>query len=117
VPQRVFVAEFGGHRQRVSLAELVSLKERYGMSVAAIMRRALDLGLISPALYKRFCILSRQKGWHKKEPGAYGGRESSARFEQLVVRAAAEAVISESKGAALLNEPFVDFRERLAGVE
>ena len=117
IPQRVFVAEFGGHRQRVSLAELVSLKERYGMSVAAIMRRALDLVLISPALYKRFCITSRQKGWHKKEPGAYAGRESSARFEQLVVRAAAEAVISESKGAALLNEPFVDFRERLVGVE
>ena len=41
----------------------------------------------------------------------------SARFEQLVVRAASEAVISESKGAALLNEPFADFRERLAGVE
>lgn len=117
VPQRVFVAEFGGHRQHVSLSELVSLKERYGMSVAAIMHRALDLELITPAMHKRFCIISQKQGWRKKEPGAYAGRESSARFEQLVVRAAAEAVISESKGAALLNEPFVDFRERLAGVE
>jgi Zn-dependent peptidase ImmA (M78 family) len=117
MPQRVFVSEFGGHRRHVSLAELVSLKVRYGMSAAAIMHRALDLGLISPALHKRFCIIRSKKGWHKEEPGAYAGRESSARFEQLVVRAAAEAVISESKGAALLNEPFVDFRERLAGVE
>jgi Zn-dependent peptidase ImmA (M78 family)/DNA-binding XRE family transcriptional regulator len=117
MPQRVFIAEFGGHRQHVSLTELVSLKARYGMSIAAIMHRALDLELVTPALYKRYCILSRQKGWHKKEPGEYAGRESSARFEHLVVRAAVEAVISESKGAALLNEPFVDFRERLAGVE
>jgi Zn-dependent peptidase ImmA (M78 family)/DNA-binding XRE family transcriptional regulator len=117
MPQRVFIAEFGGHRQHVSLTELASLKARYGMSIAAIMHRALDLELITPAMFKRFCILSRQKGWRKKEPGEYAGRESSARFEQLVVRAAAEAVISESKGAALLNEPFVDFRERLAGVE
>lgn len=117
IPQRVFVAELGGHRQHVSIAELVSLKERYGISIAAIMHRALDLGLITPAIYKRYCILSRKKGWHKKEPGTYAGRESSARFEQLVVRAASEAVISESKGAALLNEPLVDFREKLAGVE
>jgi Zn-dependent peptidase ImmA (M78 family) len=87
------------------------------MSIAAIMHRALDLELITPALYKRYCIVSQKQGWRKQEPGQYAGSESSARFEQLVVRAASEAVISESKGAALLNEPFVDFRERLAGVE
>jgi Zn-dependent peptidase ImmA (M78 family) len=117
MPQRVFIAEFGGHRQHVSLAELTSLKGRYGISNAAIMHRALDLELITPAMHKRFCIISRQQGWHKDEPGRYAGSECSSRFEQLVVRAASEAVISESKGAALLNEPFVDFRDRLAGVE
>jgi hypothetical protein len=53
---------------------------------------------------------------HGKEPGVYAGRESSSRFEQLALRAASEAVISESKGASLLNEPFVDFRERLVGL-
>lgn len=117
IPQRVFISEFGGHRQRVSLNELINLKARYGMSIAAIMRRALTLGLITPALYKRFCIMSRKKGWHKQEPGDYAGRESSTRFEQLVVRAASENLITESKGAALLNEPLVSFRQRLAGVE
>lgn len=116
IPRRVFITEFGGHRQRVSLEELANVKARYGMSIAAIMRRALNLELITPALYERFCIVSRKEGWHKKEPGEYAGRESSSRFEQLVVRAASEAVISESKGASLLNEPFVDFRERLVGV-
>ena len=47
-------------------------------------------------------------------PNPAGLRQSL--FEQLVVRAASEAVISESKGAALLNEPLMDFRERLLGV-
>jgi Zn-dependent peptidase ImmA (M78 family)/DNA-binding XRE family transcriptional regulator len=117
IPRRVFITEFGGHRQHVSLAELANVKARYGMSIAAIMRRSLNLELITPALYERFCITSRKEGWHRKEPGEYGGRESSTRFEQLVVRAASEAVISESKGASLLNEPFVNFRERLVGVE
>ena len=117
IPRRVFIGEFGGHRQRVSLKELESIKARYGMSVAAVMRRALDLELITHSLYQRFCIISRKNGWHKKEPGDYAGTESSTRFEQLVIRAASEEVISESKGASLLNEPFVDFRNRLVGVE
>jgi Zn-dependent peptidase ImmA (M78 family) len=116
IPRRVFIAEFGGHRQRVSLEELASIKARYGMSVAAIMHRARDLELITQALYERFCITGRKQGWHKHEPGEYSGRELSSRFEQLVVRAASEAVITESKGASLLNESYAEFRERLAGV-
>ncbi len=52
-----------------------------------------------------------------KEPGEYAGRESSSRFEQLVLRAASEGMVSQTKGAALLNEPLADFRERLAGVQ
>jgi len=117
VPKHVFAQEFGGVRQRVSIAELADLKERYGMSIAAIMRRALDLKLISPALYQRFCITYKRQGWHKREPGAYAGHEHSRRFEQLVLRAASEGMVSQTKGAALLNEPLVDFRERLVGVE
>jgi hypothetical protein len=72
--------------------------------------------LITQALYERFCITGRKQGWHKHEPGEYSGRELSSRFEQLVVRAASEAVITESKGASLLNESYAEFRERLAGV-
>jgi Zn-dependent peptidase ImmA (M78 family)/DNA-binding XRE family transcriptional regulator len=117
IPQRMFTIEFGGHRQRVSVGELASIKARYGMSIVAIMRRALDLELISPAMHKRFCIISNQQGWRKQEPGMFTGSESSDRFEQLVVRAVSEAIISESKGASLLNEPFADFRGRLAAVE
>lgn len=117
VPKQVLVLEFGGVRQRVSLEELKDLKARYGMSIAALMRRALDLELISAALYERFCITYKQQRWHKGEPGEYAGRETSSRYEQLVLRAASEGMVSQTKGAALLNEPLADFRERLAAVE
>lgn len=117
VPKTVFVAEFGGVRQRISLPELIDLKERYGISIAAIMHRALDLGLISDAMHKRFCITRRKNGWHRKEPGDYCGVESSSRFEQLVMRAAAQGMVSQAKAAGLLNEPLVDFRDRFVEVE
>lgn len=116
IPHKVFVQEFGGARERISLAELVDLKERYGMSIAAIMHRAFDLSLISAALYERFCINYKKQRMHKGEPGQYAGREGSSRFEQLVLRAASEGLVSQTKGAALLNEPLVDFRERLVGI-
>lgn len=116
IPRKPFISEFGGHREHVSLRELISLKARYGISIAAIMHRALDLQLINRGLFQRFCIQLGQNGWHKKEPGEFPGCELSAHFEQMVVRAAVEAVISESKGAALLKEPLESFRKRLAGV-
>ena len=116
IPKSVFVQEFGGVRERVSLAELVDLKERYGISIAAIMHRAFDLDLVSGALYERFCITYKKEHWHKGEPGKYTGREMSSRFEQLVLRATSEGIVSQTKGAALLNEPLVDFRERLVEI-
>jgi Zn-dependent peptidase ImmA (M78 family) len=116
IPQKSFIADWGGFRRHISTAELKDLKRRYGMSIAAIMHRALDLLLIDAATYKRFCIVRRNEHWDVKEPGEYAGTESSSRFEQLVYRAAAEEVISLSKGAAMLNESIIDFREKLSEV-
>lgn len=114
IPKAVFKTDWGGYRHRIGLEELKDLKRRYGMSIAAIMRRALDLDLIDSAAYRRFCIIRKQRGWHLKEPGDYPGNEVSSRFEQLVLRAAAEDMISFSKGAAILNEPIVSFRKKLS---
>jgi len=115
IPREVFVREWGGYRHRISLEELVDLKLRYGMSIAAIMRRALDLGLIDGSTYKRFVIAYKSRGWHNQEPGQYCRAEKSTRFEQLVLRATAEEFISLSKGAALLDVPLEQFREKISG--
>lgn len=115
IPRKVFKADWGGFRHRVSLEELIDLKRRYGISLAAIMYRANDLGLVDKALYDHFQIVRRKRGWHLpgKEPGEYPGIEISSRFEQLVLRAASEEIITRSKGAALLNEPVASFSRKL----
>jgi len=115
IPREVFAKEWGGYRHRISLEELVDLKVRYGMSIAAIMHRALDLDMIDGSTYKRFVIAYKSRGWHLQEPGQYSGTEKSTRFEQLVLRATAEEFISLSKGAALLDVPLEQFREKISG--
>lgn len=114
IPKDVFTSDWGGFRHRVTLEELIDLKRRYGMSIAAIMYRAHDLKLIDEKSYHQFCIVRRKKGWHLKEPGDYCGLETSRRFEQLVLRATAEEEISFDKGAALLNLPLVEFQQKLS---
>jgi Zn-dependent peptidase ImmA (M78 family) len=115
IPQKVFTAELGGFRHRISMEELVSLKVRYGMSIAAIMHRALDLELIDGSTYKRFVISYKKSGLHRQEPGEYCGSEKSTRFEQLVMRATAEEIISMSRGAALLGKPLDQFQDKISG--
>ncbi|MEW6668141.1 MAG: XRE family transcriptional regulator [Thermodesulfobacteriota bacterium] len=115
IPQEAFERDWGGYRRRISLEELIGLKRRYGTSIGAIMHRALDLGLIDAAAYKRFVIAYKSQRWHQKEPGEYTGVEKSNRFEQLVFRAAAEEFISLAKGAALLNRPVEDFGPSMDG--
>lgn len=114
IPANVFASDWGGVRHRISLEELIDLKRRYGMSIAAIMHRAHDLGLIDPSMYRQFCIIRKKRGWHRDEPGEYLGNEKSSRFEQLVLRATAEELISFDKGAALLNVPLVEFHRTLS---
>ena len=100
------------------MEELIDLKRRYGISIAAIMYRAHDLGLVDKTLYDHFQIIRKKRGWHQpgKEPGEYLGIEISSRFEQLVLRAASEEVITRSKGAALLNEPVSSFSRKLGNL-
>ena len=116
IPKKVFEYDWGGFRHRISLEELIDLKRRYGISLAALMYRAHDLGLVAEPVYKRFFMTYRKKGWHRKEPGDYPGNEKSTRFEQFVLRAVAEEAISVSKGAALLNEPLAEFHDKFREV-
>jgi Zn-dependent peptidase ImmA (M78 family) len=116
IPRNIFRAELGGFRRHLSLEELKDIKARYGISIAAIVQRAADLEMISPALLKGFHIKRNTSGWHKNEPGEYEGRETATRFEQLVLRATAEETISLSKAAALLNQPLPTVRAKLDGL-
>ena len=105
IPKEMFVGMFGQNRIKVSIPELIAIKEEWGLSCAAVMKRAQDLGLITAGRYKTFNILKNKWGWYtrKKEPGIWMGNEESSRFKQMVYRALSEEVITASKACVLLD--------------
>lgn len=53
----------------VSLDELARLKKKWGVSIGAMTKRLLDLGVIDAAKYKSMRIQLSQRKWHLVEPG------------------------------------------------
>jgi Zn-dependent peptidase ImmA (M78 family)/DNA-binding XRE family transcriptional regulator len=51
-----------------SLGKLASLKAKWGVSIALMVHRARDLGLISQDRYTALCIEIGSKGWRGKKP-------------------------------------------------
>jgi Zn-dependent peptidase ImmA (M78 family)/DNA-binding XRE family transcriptional regulator len=113
IPKNQLLKELGNSRSRISMNELVFLKEQFGASIQAIMIRARNLGIITESNYKSFITLFSMRGYKKNEPGEYKGQEKSNRFKQLIHRAVAEEIISTSKAAALDNKKLSDFRDEL----
>ena len=110
IPKDRFFAELGRERPfGVSVGELVAVKAQWGISMAAIMYRAKDLGVISDGGHRAFCIKYNRQKWASGEPGSWSGSEQSGRFRQLVHRAAASQLISVSKAAGLLGVSVRDF--------
>lgn len=113
LPAESFQKMFGGERSTIALGELIQIKAFFGVSIMAIMKRAEQLDLITPATFKRFCIFANQQKWRTVgEPGdeTYCGDETHSRFRQLVFRAVAENNMSSTRGAALLNMTLEEFR-------
>jgi Zn-dependent peptidase ImmA (M78 family)/transcriptional regulator with XRE-family HTH domain len=54
---------------RVTWARLFALKSRWGVSVAALLRRGHDLGVYSDGAYKRAMMHISAQGWRRHEPG------------------------------------------------
>ncbi len=103
LPKTVLFRELGEKRNQITHWELKEIKEIYGISMQAIMRRALNLDIISKNCYKNFQISLSQKRQRKDEPFEYKRKEEPIRFKQLLSRALAEGIISFSKAASLAN--------------
>ena len=113
LPEQAIREEFGGERKKITEWELKKLKGMYGISMQAIMARALTLELITSQAYKMFCIFVSRAGWRKDEPGSYSGIEKANRFKQLIIQAVAEQIISYSKGAEFLDMPLGEFEREV----
>lgn len=113
MPKETFLLELGDNRKRISLPELIAIKETYGISVQAIMARARNLDIISLERYTSFRIWVGQDDNRRKEIGlgSFIGKEQSTRFMQLLYRATSEEIISMSKAANLANQKLATFRD------
>lgn len=102
IPKAAMIRNLGASRpQGISTYELLSIKEDWGVSIAALMRRARDLDIVPQAWYKRYCIMNSKA--RKTEPGTWRGSETANRFCQLVIRALSQDAITRSKAAELLR--------------
>lgn len=112
VPEQTLRAEIGNNRTSISIRELFSLKELFGVSAQAIAFRSADLGIINESLKRQIFIEFGKRGWRKAEPNQIS-KENPTRFRRLCLRALSEDTISVSKAAELLD---VGARELLASM-
>lgn len=68
MPAAAFRREFPRAGTRMDWTGLLEMKQRWGTSVQAILRRALDLGMITDAAYHSAYIRISQLGWRRQEP-------------------------------------------------
>jgi len=101
VPDEAAYKELGRTRSRIEFDELLLLKHKYGMSMQAWLRRAKDLGIVSSSWYKNTIVIFRKRRWHKHEPGKQVASEQPIRFQQFVLRAMAEGIISRERAEEL----------------
>lgn len=101
-PESEVRKELGEHRIWLEPKELDVLKQAYGLSMQAWIHRAKDLGILSDTRYVEMRKFFNAHRWTKTEPGEQIPAERPQLFVQLVFRALAQHLISESKAAELL---------------
>jgi Zn-dependent peptidase ImmA (M78 family)/DNA-binding XRE family transcriptional regulator len=103
-PQSVLLSTTGANRHHVSLNELLILKQTFGMSLQALLYRMRDLAIISPALYKTWCIRVNAQGWRKKEPNEQP-REEPSWFRRTLLHAVTENWLTKDNAERMLGKP------------
>lgn len=117
LPKESAFKQLGKKRKDISNYELKTLKQEFGLSMQACLRRAKDLSIISESLYKYKCIQFSQWGWRRNEPNEDLIKpEETILFKQLTHRALSENIITESKAAELLKMSLTEFNIQHCGV-
>lgn len=113
-PRAELFDEVGQRRHAFGYAELIEIKQMFGVSAAALVVRLRDLGIIKEATLRAvFSGIGRT--WRKKEPSPLERDEPTKRFQRLCFRALAEEVISESKATELLGLPVSEIEQIMSG--
>ena len=103
-PRPTLVADLGEKRKRLSPNELLILKQKYGLSMNALVYRAHDLGVIPEAEKRRLFDAFEAVGWREEEPGEPVEVEEPTRFRLLVLQALSEGLIGRRRAEELYTE-------------
>lgn len=103
-PRDTLLREAGARRAHVTSAELFILKKRFGMSMAALVYRLHDLGVLSDRYYQEWWRYLNQMGWRKAEPEETPAEEPRWLL-QSVLRATSEGLITDEHAERLLGSP------------
>jgi Zn-dependent peptidase ImmA (M78 family) len=71
---------------RADWAQLVALKKRWGLSIAALLYRARELRVMRDSTYRNAMITLSSRGWRTDEPGDLGPPEEPNLFGQALTR-------------------------------
>jgi len=106
-PASALRREVGERRSAVDLGELVMLKQRYRMSLQAIVYRLRELGIISDNHGQNWFVSIKGKGWGKVEPWEIL-KEEPTWLRRNVHRAIAEGVLRRDEARGLLGTDAFD---------
>ena len=109
VPAEHARRELGQKRQCLPWEEIKILKRKYGLSMAAWVRRAFDLGIVDEERYTEMNIYMSALGWRKREPVLYQGDEAPLQLSRLCERASTEGLVSADR---FLQVALCDGRDR-----
>ncbi|MBV6503329.1 MAG: hypothetical protein AKCLJLPJ_01398 [Fimbriimonadales bacterium] len=101
-PANALRRDVGERRTAVDLGELAILKQRYRMSLQAIVYRLRELGIISDSHGQSWFVAIRARGWGKVEPWEIA-REEPTWLKRNIHRAVAEGVLRRDEASVLLG--------------
>jgi Zn-dependent peptidase ImmA (M78 family)/DNA-binding XRE family transcriptional regulator len=107
----------GPRRTSISIGELAELKKIFKVSIASLVVRCAQLGILPKPGYGRLWTQIKALGWNSQastEPYHFPA-EVPQRMERLCLRAVAEGAVSEARAAELLNISVREFNRRLMG--
>lgn len=103
LPDEAIFMELGKKRSSISLKEIYLIKQKFGISMQAILFRAKDLAIISENQYKIIIKEFSIKGYRREEPGEAYPQEEPKRMDKLVLRLLSEDIISRSRAEELYD--------------
>jgi len=102
-PAESLYKEIGHKRVFIQPDELLMVKQRFGISVQALLYRLHDLGVITDSYYKKWCMDINRLSWRKHEPCELPP-ERPQWLRRSVLRALGEGFLTREEAEKMLGE-------------